>query len=155
MYFVHVLCWKIKLLLLLQGPTHVISGLLASCIVTTNPSRTGLNPLNKVIRYHMYDRQHACYTQGFITRYHLILNSMNTRDAAWHLRKWLTLFQIMACLTAPAQYLNQCWLISNEVLQCSTENGNVQETNKNILENHTFNLNMWGPSYLGLTRSIS
>ena len=52
-------------------------------------------------------------------------------DATWQHRSGSTLAQVMACcLTAPSHYLNQCWLINNEVLWHLHEGnftGNAQE----------------------------
>ena len=43
-------------------------------------------------------------------------------DAIWWYRHGSTLAQVMACcLTAPIHYLNQCWLITSEVLWHSHE----------------------------------
>ena len=43
-------------------------------------------------------------------------NSLWPSDAIWWHRSGSTLAQVMACcLTAPRHYLNQCWLIINEV----------------------------------------
>ena len=48
----------------------------------------------------------------------------------WRHRAWSTLVQVMACcLTAPNDYLNQCWLITNDILWHSPEGrltGDVQ-----------------------------
>ena len=42
--------------------------------------------------------------------------------AIWRQGFSSTLVQVMACcLTAPSHYLNQCWLIINKVLWCSSE----------------------------------
>ena len=51
---------------------------------------------------------------------HLIVtvsfNSLRPSDAIWRQRTRSTLAHKMACcLTAPSQYLNQCWLIISEV----------------------------------------
>ena len=44
-------------------------------------------------------------------------------DVIWWQRSWSTLTQVMAwCLSAPSHYLNQCWLIINDVFWHSTEN---------------------------------
>ena len=44
------------------------------------------------------------------------VNSLCPGDAIWRQRSGSTLAQVMACcLTAPSHYLNQCWLIINEV----------------------------------------
>ena len=44
------------------------------------------------------------------------VNSLWPSDAIWWHRSGSTLAQVMACcLTAPSHYLNQCWLIINEV----------------------------------------
>ena len=43
-------------------------------------------------------------------------NSLRPSDAIWWQKTGSTLTQVMACcLTAPSHYLNQCWLIINEV----------------------------------------
>ena len=61
------------------------------------------------------------------TRYHKItaydyLNSLGPSDAIWWQRSGSTLAQVMACsLTAPSHYLNQCWLMTNEVLLISPD----------------------------------
>ena len=50
----------------------------------------------------------------------------------WH-RSWLTLSKLMACwLTAPSNYLNQCWLIITGILWHSPESNfiiSLQELN--------------------------
>ena len=44
-------------------------------------------------------------------------NSLWPSDAIWRHRSWSTLAQVMTgCLMAPSHYLNQCWLIINEVI---------------------------------------
>ena len=44
------------------------------------------------------------------------VNSLRSSDAIWFDRTGSALAQVMAhCLTTPSQYLNQCWLIINEV----------------------------------------
>ena len=44
------------------------------------------------------------------------VNSLGPSDAIWRQRSGSPLAQVMACcLTAPSHYLNQCWLIINEV----------------------------------------
>ena len=49
-------------------------------------------------------------------------NSLGPSDTIWRWRSWSTLVQVMACcLTAPSHYLNQCWLITREVLWHSSE----------------------------------
>ena len=46
-----------------------------------------------------------------------IVNSLGPSDAIWWHRSGSTLTQVMACcLTAPSHYLNQCWLITGEVI---------------------------------------
>ena len=59
------------------------------------------------------------------------VNSLWPSDAIWCHRTWATLIQVMAwCLTAPSHYLNQCWLIINEVLRHSPQGsstGNAQD----------------------------
>ena len=50
------------------------------------------------------------------------INAFWSRDVTWRHRSELTLAHIMACcLTAASRYLNQCWLIVNEVLWHSPE----------------------------------
>ena len=45
------------------------------------------------------------------------INSLWPSDTIWHHKIQSTLVQFMAwCLMAPSHYLNQCWLIINEVL---------------------------------------
>ena len=49
-------------------------------------------------------------------------NSLGPSDAIWRWRSWSTLVQEMVCcLTAPSDYLNQCWLIISMVLWHSAE----------------------------------
>ena len=49
-------------------------------------------------------------------------NSLWYSDAKWHHKIWSTLVEVMACcLMAPNHYLNQRWLITNEVLLHSPE----------------------------------
>ena len=44
------------------------------------------------------------------------VNSLGPSDAIWRQRSGSTLAQVIACcLTAPSNYLNQCWLIISEV----------------------------------------
>ena len=46
----------------------------------------------------------------------MLINSLRPSDAIWRHSCGSTLAQVMACcLTAPSHYLNQCWLIINEV----------------------------------------
>ena len=46
-------------------------------------------------------------------------NSLWPSDAIWRQGSRSTLVQVMAsCLTAPSQYLNQCWLIITKVPWC-------------------------------------
>ena len=59
-------------------------------------------------------------------------NTLWPSDAIWRHRSASLLDQIMACcLMGPSHYLNQCWLIINEVLWHSPEGtslGNAQDT---------------------------
>ena len=61
----------------------------------------------------------------------LFVNSLWPSGAIWRYRSGSTLAQVMACcLMAPSHYLNQCWLIINEVLWHSSEGnftGNAQD----------------------------
>ena len=53
------------------------------------------------------------------------VNSLWPSDAIWQHRSGSTVVQVMACcLMAPSHYLNQCWLIINEV-QWQSPEGNV------------------------------
>ena len=46
-----------------------------------------------------------------------VLNSLWPSDVIWRQGSRSTLAQVLACcLTAPSHYLNQCWLMINEVL---------------------------------------
>ena len=60
-----------------------------------------------------------------------LYNSVWSSDTVRRHRIWLALVQAMACcLTAPSHYLNQCWLMINEVLWHSPEinfTGNTQD----------------------------
>ena len=62
----------------------------------------------------------------------MFFNSLGPGDAIWQQRSGSPLAQIMACcLMAPSHYLNQCWLIINEVLWHSLEDrfaGNAQDS---------------------------
>ena len=50
------------------------------------------------------------------------VNSLWPSDAIWQKGSRSTLVQTMACcLTAPSQYLNQCWLIIKNDQWCSSE----------------------------------
>ena len=52
-------------------------------------------------------------------------NSLWSSDIRWQHRSGSSLAQIIACcLTAPSHYLNQCWLIINEVL-CHSPKGSI------------------------------
>ena len=44
------------------------------------------------------------------------LDSLWSNDAIWLRRPGSTLAQVMACLTAPSHYLNECWLIIKSLL---------------------------------------
>ena len=59
-----------------------------------------------------------------------LINSLRPCDVWWQ-RSGSTLAQVMAwCLTAPSHYLNQCWLITSEVLLHSPEGsftGNTED----------------------------
>ena len=62
----------------------------------------------------------------------LCVNSLRPNDTTWLHRTWSTLVQVMAwCLMAPNHYLNQYWLIINEILLCSPE-GNFTGNAYNI-----------------------
>ena len=58
-------------------------------------------------------------------------NSLWPIDTIWWWITWSTLVQVMACcLMASSHYLNQCWLMVNEVLWHSPESnlpGNTQD----------------------------
>ena len=59
-----------------------------------------------------------------------------------HLKPWSTLAQVMACcLMAPSHYLNQCWLLSIEVLWHSPESKLTVSAKATILHNE---LTHWG-----------
>ena len=63
----------------------------------------------------------------------------------WRRSFWSTLVQAMACcLISPSHSLNQCWFNINEILW-------------HLFQAYVYylTLNVQGPSYLGLTRSIS
>ena len=63
-------------------------------------------------------------------------NSLWPTDAIW--RHWCgyTLAQVMAwCLMAPSHYLNQCWLLMNEVLWYSSESNSTSRAQAIILHN--------------------
>ena len=69
------------------------------------------------------------------------INSLWPSDAVWRQRSGSTLAQVMACCrTAPNHYLNQCWLIINEVQRHSPRRNfmrYVPNINRwNELENH-------------------
>ena len=62
-------------------------------------------------------------------------------DATWHQRSLSTLAQVMVCcLTAPNHYLNQCWLITNEILWHSFQ-GNIYLNTQDIFKSclHSWN----------------
>ena len=53
------------------------------------------------------------------------IKSLWPSDAIQRWRSWSTLVQVMACcLMAPSHYLNQCWLITSEVLRWYSLGGN-------------------------------
>ena len=57
------------------------------------------------------------------------LNSLWASDVTWRHGSRSTLAQVMACcLTAPSHYLNQCWLMINEVLWHSPDNNFTENT---------------------------
>ena len=74
-----------------------------------------------------------------------MFNSLWPSDVIWHHRSCSTLFQLMACcLTTPSYYLNQCWLLTSDLLWHSNEsiitmNGQGAIT-YNEFQNHTFKI---------------
>ena len=79
-------------------------------------------------------------------------NSMWPGDTIWRRRSGSTLVQVMACcLTAPSHYLNQCWLIINEVQwQSPKGNHNVHKRylghqKLNYLEIYLYKISLWSP----------
>ena len=57
------------------------------------------------------------------------VNSLWPSDAIWRHRSGSTLAQVMACcLTAPSDYLNQCWLIISKVHWHSSEGNFAKDT---------------------------
>ena len=72
---------------------------------------------------------------GLIKRW---INSLWPSGAIWRHRSQSTIAQVMACcLMAPSHYLNQCWLIINEVLQLSHK-GNFTGNAHNIRDWYDF-----------------
>ena len=68
-------------------------------------------------------------------------NSLWPSDAIWRQRSGSTLAQVMACcLIAPSHYLNQCWLIINEVQWHSYQGNYTRDAStinhKNLFENY-------------------
>ena len=46
-----------------------------------------------------------------------LFNSLRPNDAIWRQWSWTALAQVVACcLMAPSHYLNQCWLITTELI---------------------------------------
>ena len=71
-------------------------------------------------------------------------------DAIWRHRFGSTLAQVMACcLMAPSHYLNQCWVIINEVPWFSSESNFTESAHTTILylgfENQTFRITAISP----------
>ena len=61
--------------------------------------------------------------------YMILLNSLGISDAIWWQRSGSTLVQVMACcLMAPSHYLNQCWLMTKEVLWHSLDSNFTENT---------------------------
>ena len=57
----------------------------------------------------------------------LWFNSLRPSDAIWLQRSQSPLAQVMACcLTAPSHYLNQCWLLSSQILWHLSEVNSIQ-----------------------------
>ena len=72
--------------------------------------------------------------------YQISINSLGPSDAIWRQRSGSTLAQVMACcLMAPSHYLNQCWLIINNVEWHSSKGKFTRDTSAinhwNYLEN--------------------
>ena len=62
------------------------------------------------------------------------INSSWTNDPIWHQRSWATHGQVMACcLISPSHYLNQCWLLTNEIRWHSPENTFTMSAQTTIL----------------------
>ena len=75
------------------------------------------------------------------------INSLGPSDAIWRWRSWSTLVQVMACcLTAPSHYLDQCWLITSNVMWHSSEMWICEETNQlNKIVNSIFRITFRSP----------
>ena len=75
-----------------------------------------------VLRQQCLQRTTLDYNWCTIMELFFYINSSWTNDPIWHQRSWAKLVQVMACcLMAPSRYLNQCWLLTNEVLWHSPE----------------------------------
>ena len=76
-----------------------------------------------------------------------IINSLWSSEAIWRHRSGSTLAQIMACcLTVPSHYLNQCWLIINEVQWQSPAGNFTRDTSLKLA--WKFHLNLPGANEL-------
>ena len=64
------------------------------------------------------------------------LNSLWSSNAVWCQRSWSTLLQVMACwLMVPSHYLNQCWMLINEVPWYSPQSNFTVSAQVTILYN--------------------
>ena len=86
------------------------------------------------------------------------INSLRPSDAIWLHRSRSTLAQVMAwCLMAPSHYLNQCWLIINEVMWHSPENNfarSALEFNPyHVFRDQTFEITTTSPKSQWINRT--
>ena len=81
---------------------------------------------------------------AILSRYWWV-NSLWPSDAIWRQGSWSTMAEVMACcLTAPSNYLNQCWLIMNLMLWHPPENNFIGSSHNinsiNELKNFNFKI---------------
>ena len=97
-----------------------------------------------------YQNQSSCTIKSYSSIHlraiqleiHMISNITKMSLKIAHLKPWSTLAQAMACcLMAPSHYLNQCWLLSIEVLWHSPESNLTVSAKATILY---YELTHWG-----------